>query len=82
MRVAIRLHRTDLWRARAADIGARGARERRFRAGQHTLVEAAAADLAAYYGSSFSVASDAARAEAAQAVDVAVTAAFNLCDES
>jgi uncharacterized protein len=82
---SIRLHRADLWKIRDLDTGDAAGEDRRhldkthFRAAHRALIRDARAELAKYYTKWFSLAPELAEADAARAVDAAISGAYSLC---
>jgi uncharacterized protein len=81
--VAIRLHRSDLWKPgdpHAPPPGSDGAEDGRFRTAHRAWIDAAVAELARYYSDVFKVPPYAAKADAGGAVNAVISGAFALCD--
>jgi uncharacterized protein YecT (DUF1311 family) len=73
--VEIRLHRTDLWQAKALTGAAA-----RFRAKHLAQINGATSDLAKYYVDAFAVSQQDAQVDAEHGVAAAVAGAFDLCE--
>lgn len=89
--VAVRLHRTDLWKARTLDWKSGGQDENNddsakagdvphFVAGHPVLIRNAADELAAYYSNRFDAPSALAEAQAHSAINAIIFGAYDLCE--
>ncbi len=89
--VAVRLHRTDLWKVRKLDVGpgdqdknnddpAKDPDVSHFVARHPVLIRSAIGELAKYYSNRFDVPSALAEAQARSAVSAIIFGAYDLCE--
>ena len=79
LRVAVRLHRTEFWEAGNRRDSSHNENEAPFRIQHRSSIEAAQAELAAYYTRVFKVPTDIANADAREAINAVVVRAFYHC---